>query len=709
MKIRYRLLVLLLGIALVPQLLGTAFYGVSVLNLGHRLAAETREQLLDDTFTLLRTLVDKYAQIYKRDEAQLLLALQFQAHEVERRLAAPGINQLPQYYSADYEDSLRQPEDLKLSNRHFRPTAEGGLEAIPVSYAQQVIFLAAGVDSQAVAADVKRLASMPEIYRLIYDIRPDLFLWQYTALEVGFHTSYPGKGGYPLEYDPRRREWYVAAKERGGPVSKVVTDLSTRNLILTLSMPVYRPDKSFAGVTAIDVVYHWLFTDWTIPEPWQKVADPMVLMFNKTAQDPARVVEIVYRRQQPDRRDSWQLPVKKEFLQCDDPEQFAAILADLRAGVPNIRQVRYRGVETLWAYGAQEAGFPFPLISIPYDAVVQQAVMAEAMVHREVKIAVALSTIFLVLVLLVVFALAFSRSRTISLPIQQLAMAARRLSQGHFDTQVNIQTADELQDLGATFNAMSASLREREQMMRSMALAREIQQHLLPDKSPQLAGFEILGRSHYCEDTGGDYYDFIDFNPPAHPRLGIVVADVSGHGIGAALLMTTARGMLRTLAATQKTDLGTLICTLNRHLTRDTRDDAFMTFFYALLDSETRTCRWISAGHGPVFYYQHSSDNIVELPVSGIPLGILEETVFDSSPPLLMAAGDILLVGTDGIWETTNLQGEQFGAARLKQLLQLHCLLPVEEIYTKVLQEISHFRGKAPQTDDITLVVIKAV
>ncbi len=151
MKIRTKLLILLLSIALVPLVLSTVFHSFSALQLSHDLATDTRDQLLKNAFTLLNTLVDEYGQILKRDESQILLALHLQAKEVERLLASPSRAERPIYFSADFDHESSRPEGLSLSTKHFRPNPEGGLQPIPVTYQTQVVFLPSGVKTQAVA------------------------------------------------------------------------------------------------------------------------------------------------------------------------------------------------------------------------------------------------------------------------------------------------------------------------------------------------------------------------------------------------------------------------------------------------------------------------------------------------------------------------------------------------------------------------------
>ncbi len=708
MKIRGRLLILLLSIALSPLILSSVFHQISVRRIGNHLASETREQLQAGAHALLHALVDDYGRILKRDEALVLLALNLQANEVERRLADPPPPVSRLHYADEFDRGENLPEGMILSDRHFRPGPGGVSLAIPVNYQHQVIFLPHGVNREALADDLARLSTMPGVYRLVHNFRPNLILWQLTAMESGLHTCFPAKGGYPPEYDPRQREWYRGAKQAGTSIRKLVTDLTTQTLLLTVSMPVHRPDGSFAGVTAIDVAYNRLFADWEIPAQWADATETLILSFQEGQSDGKETLETVLHSQQAGILKSWQAPVEKQYIAADDPQEMEAVLEDVRAGLSGVRKVRYRGREVLWAYGAHKKGNPFPLVIVPYERIVAQATQAEAFVLDQIVAGLKVSGLILVGVLAIVTALAIWRSRAVTLPVRQLAEAAERLTRGDFGARVDIRTHDELQGLGQTFNDLGPSLLEREKMKQSLALAKEIQQHLLPQAPPRLEGFDIAGSSIYCDETGGDYYDFIDLEEMGPGRLGLAVGDVTGHGIGAALLMTTVRGVLRSQAGRHGTDLDKLFGNLNLHLIRDTRDEFFMTLFYGVLDSATRSFHWISGGHGPVFWFR-GGGQIENLPSSGIPLGILEGTCFEPPPPCVLAPGDILLIGTDGIWETSNPQGKMYGTGRLCTTLQNCSQQSAGEIHQAIIQDLGAFRAEAPQEDDITMVIVKAL
>ena len=155
---------------------------------------------------------------------------------------------------------------------------------------------------------------------------------------------------------------------------------------------------------------------------------------------------------------------------------------------------------------------------------------------------------------------------------------------------------------------------------------------MLPQAQPQVNGFELFGGALPCDETGGDYYDFI---PLGDDRLALSVGDVSGHGAGAALLMAGARGALRSHALRHDFSLPQLFAAMNEHLCRDTADEQFMTLFYGVLNNRDRTLRWCSAGHEPFFLYRNREQSIIELGNTGLPLGIINEATWEEGAPVV--------------------------------------------------------------------------
>jgi sigma-B regulation protein RsbU (phosphoserine phosphatase) len=256
---------------------------------------------------------------------------------------------------------------------------------------------------------------------------------------------------------------------------------------------------------------------------------------------------------------------------------------------------------------------------------------------------------------------------------------------------------------------MIEQLQERMQMKQAMDLAMEVQQNLLPQKIPEIGGFDIAGKSIYCEETGGDLYDFLEFDARNEDRMGIVVGDVSGHGIPAALLMATVRAFLKS-RVTQPGSTAEIITDVNRLVTRDTGETGqFMTLFYAVIDVGDRRLRWVRAGHDPAVFYDPASDKFKELDGEGMALGVDGKYIYKESGAIGLTEGQIILIGTDGLWEAQNESGDMFGKDRIETLIRQHAQTGADMILASIVHAVQEFRGSTKQEDDITLMVIKVV
>ena len=243
----------------------------------------------------------------------------------------------------------------------------------------------------------------------------------------------------------------------------------------------------------------------------------------------------------------------------------------------------------------------------------------------------------------------------------------------------------------------------------SMAQASEVQQKLMPKSDPQVDGFDIAGRSIWCDETGGDYYDFLYPAANGHKRIGIVVGDVTDHGIPSALLMTTARAFLRERIQTPPSECAAIISDVNNRLVQDVEElNLFMTMFYSEIDIKEKMIRWVKAGHEPAILYTPGKDSHELLAGEGLPLGVMEDAVYRESQKQI-SSGQIILIGTDGIKEAVDTHGEMFGNERLLNVIRDHANQPARQILDNVFESLNDFRHPLEPDDDETLVVIKVL
>ncbi|MEX0777221.1 MAG: SpoIIE family protein phosphatase [Phycisphaeraceae bacterium] len=294
-------------------------------------------------------------------------------------------------------------------------------------------------------------------------------------------------------------------------------------------------------------------------------------------------------------------------------------------------------------------------------------------------------------------------------PLLRLVEHVRRVGAGDLEARLRLAYSPEFVQLSDEINRMTGDLQEHMRLRQSLALAEAVQKNLLPSRLPRVPGLDVIGYSRNCDQTGGDYYDFLEILGSSQGTLSVAIGDVMGHGVPAALLMATARGFLRSHCDVTGSP-GALLSHVNRHLMGDGDMNAgrFMTMLLVTLDRPNSQTRWASAGHDPPIIYDPKEDRFLDLDGGGLPLGILEDVSYDEehvTEPL--GAGQVFLMSTDGLWETRNLAGELFGMDRVRQVMRRHAAQPVHDIMKNLEEELTAFRGAAPVVDDVTVVLVR--
>ena len=242
---------------------------------------------------------------------------------------------------------------------------------------------------------------------------------------------------------------------------------------------------------------------------------------------------------------------------------------------------------------------------------------------------------------------------------------------------------------------------------KALALAGEVQKNLLPQEKPLVKGLDIAGKNISCDEIGGDYFDFLWRRESMQGPFSVVVGDISGHGVDSALLMTTARAFLR-MRVSQPGTISEVITAMNHHLALDILETGrFMTLFYLTLDPEQKSLAWVRAGHDPALLYDPVADVFEELKGSGIALGVTDEFEYKENHKAGLTNGQIIAIGTDGIWEAINRQGEMFGKDRLRNIIRRKAGDSAGDILNAVYDKLNEFTVGRKSEDDITLVIIK--
>lgn len=305
--------------------------------------------------------------------------------------------------------------------------------------------------------------------------------------------------------------------------------------------------------------------------------------------------------------------------------------------------------------------------------------------------------------------------RNITRSIHNLYAGTQQIQKGNFDFRIPAGDRDQLDSMAAAFNRMSESVvqlmsqvSDKERLEKEVEIAREVQTHLFPRELPSVARVELAGSCLPARHVSGDYYDFI---PWGDHLLDVIVADISGKGISAALLMANLQSTIRTHVAyyqagrnNGRRPMADVVGAINRQMYVHTAPDKFATLVLARFDTEEMTLRYCNAGHNPPFLI--SGDRVRRLSEGGMVAGLFEDPSYEEEI-IPLQRGDLIVFYTDGVIEAENAGGEQFEEDRLLRLLRGNAFLTADDIRDLVVNEVSQWTAGQDQKDDITVVTLK--
>jgi serine phosphatase RsbU (regulator of sigma subunit) len=320
-----------------------------------------------------------------------------------------------------------------------------------------------------------------------------------------------------------------------------------------------------------------------------------------------------------------------------------------------------------------------------------------------------LAGLFLVIILLA-SGVGLRILHSITRSVDTLKKGTQHVKAGDFDYRLRVPSHDEFQDLAESFNTMSAEVRRmlaaveaKEKLEAELRIARNIQQRLLPQATPETRGYEIRGRSTPAREVGGDYYDYLVFEDGS---LGLAIADVAGKGITAALLMANLQASLRALAR-EPTGIGPLAGELNHQLLRTTSPEMYATFFYGILDTKTGIFSYCNCGHNPPLL-AHADGSVEWLDVGGFPLGMIEGSTYDEGAVALRAE-DLLVLYTDGVPDAENIGGDHLGETRLQDIVVASRRETASVVQERIHRAVEEFSAGRDPSDDFTVVTLKVL
>jgi sigma-B regulation protein RsbU (phosphoserine phosphatase) len=692
MRIRFKLLILLMFLSITPLLVMRESIRHDLLRLGEVLTERSGNVLVHKASTGLKRIADGHARVLGR-ERQLLEAITL-------LLASRIEGVLSGHEHAGHDDPFSSHEAAMEVMRasYVFPHMTGRAQLLDVDFSRVTVENAAPG-----SIPLDGLASILGRMKLEY---PELILWVELALANGERMTYPGLDSAMRMHlrMPRRSPAELYDSLAWTPPHE---DPRTRTMVFTIIAPVRDVHGVVEGNLSIMVPVAALLRRNPHVATFSGNASSFLVKAVAEPDSAAARLKVVAREQSPHAWPGhWQPPQEEEWLESPDSEQFGIMLDALRARVSGVVGMPFQGGDALWAYAPVDQSGTALLLVVPREDVVRDALAARDFVASQVAEHdrqmgyVVLAVAGLVLILSLLMSKLFTRS------IRELADAVRGVAEGDLTVKAPVRSADEVGQLARAFNAMVPGLRERVAMKTALEVAQEVQQSLLPSENPDFAGADVAAASVYCDETGGDYYGFIRRVREERESLVVAVGDVSGHGFQAALMMASARAYLRSQALAGE-PLDRMVAGVNRLMAEDMDGSGrFMTLFLLELCADG-SISWVRAGHDPALLYDPASDRFEELVGEGLPLGAIPDAQYTLNQRPGLVPGQVLLIGTDGIWEARSPVGSMFGKERLKAVIRAHSGDDSAGLIAAVTRAVDEFRGEAAQLDDMTVAAVR--
>lgn len=523
----------------------------------------------------------------------------------------------------------------------------------------------------------------------------------YVGTERGWMMRFMEPTDLDPNYDPRLRPWYLDAMAYAhtGDVfwTDIYVDAFTGKLINSVVMAFNGADGNPAGVVGVDLLLEYIIND----------LEALDIGHSGFA-----------------------------FLL----DHGGAVLADTRTGGANsvpdefnnldfgIQQVNLDGTEFYVALAALPASGWSLGLAVSYDEIVADAIAmevdieaqsaaAQAEIAQQIQRMAIVAILLLIVVVCLVVVSAIWVARTLTRPLLALADGAAAIGAGDLDARIPVTSTDELGVVAQSFNRMAGDLKnhigqlaeaitEKARISSDLTVATEIQRDMLPQVQPLFAGridVDIAALMQPAKEVGGDFYDMF-FIDSVHTKLALVIADVSGKSVPAALFMVIAKTLIKNSPEQTPAEV---LASVNNMLYDDNTSSMFVTTFYSILDLNTGMFSYASAGHNPPIHYRALDNSAHQLGVAiAPPLGVVRDRQFQAQS-LLLAPGDAVLLYTDGVTEAVNAAEDMFGVERLQRDLCSFAAEPAAAVVDEISAAVKDFAAGEPQSDDITLLYAK--
>lgn len=710
MRIRWKFFVVLFAFSLIPLGVVTMVSLGEINHIGTVLSESAMESLTNIVSRELVQTTQAAAASLGQTAVTLEFALHYLALETTAALENPPDQTARIFFPEDFRQNPTISDDLVPSNRYLQATEQGINRPVAVSFHHPVYLIAPGSAIRKDGPVLARLSKLGAVLREIYQKSDEIIHHIYVGFENGLHISYPGHGAYPPDFDPRKRPWYKKIHKEGELSWLAHVDASSNQVVFTMGIPILKSNNQIAGIAAVDILPAKLMqVNWLHPL-WSKEIKSFLVTPVSEPETGRLALEILAKS---DINKDDLLKPGGDRLSTDiafTSAQMDKLIKAVAAGKSGHMELPYQNKDAIWAYATDKEStgeiYSFILV-IPKTVVTAIPVQTQAVILALTNRNYLIVGITAAVVILLVTIVAFVGSRAITQPMIKVVDVWKKLAGGDFSVRLNLRSRDERDQVYQAFNEVVPKLEAHFHMSQAMELARQIQQNLLPRHFPTLAGIDVYGDSRYCDATGGDYYDIYETDSEGYTCLNVLVGDVCGHGVQAALLMTTVRALIRSLSYSTGS-LAERITSVNRLLYPDTVESgSFVTLFCLEYEAETGKMRWVRAGHDPAIVYDSVRDTFEELKGNGMALGIEGTYIYEENLITGLNKEQIIVIGTDGIWEACNKDGEMFGRARLREIIRGNANTSAEDILNAVYKVLNQFTKGVKQEDDITLVVIK--
>lgn len=586
--------------------------------------------------------------------------------------------------------------------------------------------LVEGVSRDAVRAEIDMAGAVCDVAKPICWQNDDTISSLYFASSSGFMLAYDKNSAnmydglpegatpeYFDDFDPRERDWYQDAIETGGVVLTETYLDAFGNLLITCAAPVYRGSDA-VGALAMD----FLIQDINEQVIESDVGENGIAMLMN--RDGVVVA-------------SPELKISEEghyeTINLLEDEQFATVAQAMLDEGSGFREGTYHGEDVFAAYAPVEAAGWSLCLMLPreeviapaiksHDSIIQQTAIATGSIQATIQRMLLIFAVAFALIMLGVVLSTRVLSKRITEPILRLTADAKIISEGNLDYQVEIKTGDEIESLGDAFNHMTASLREymhhlaavtadRERIAAELDVATTIQASMLPcifPAFPNRKEFNVFADMHPAKEVGGDFYDFFLTDDD---HLWVVMADVSGKGVPAALFMVIAKTLIKNHAAYYQSP-GQVLDVVNEQLCENNEAGMFVTAFVGVYEVSTGKLTFANAGHNyPLVCHAHSSYEWLKSKPNFVLAGL--EGIHYTDNTIELHAGDRLFLYTDGVTEALDQAQELYGDDRLIQTIGRPetAQMSIEDLTSYIKQDIETFADGAEQADDITMLTLE--